>query len=467
MKVLLIVPNAIGKYYKPTSPHVGIAYLAAFLMKNEIAVEVIDLRLDSKIEKLFDKIQNFSPDLIGITCASREYDIAYGIISQIKDNYSTPVVIGGPHPSVIQEKILLESKADYAVIGEGEYTLLDLVTGKDLENINGLVWRDNGKIVKNPKRELIEDLDSLPFPAYEKFELEKYLDNKIPIVSSRGCPFRCTYCSIKLIMGNRFRARSPENVVDEIEYWHNKGYNYFTFTDDNFTCDINRAIRICELIIERGLKIKWDLRNGIRVNRVNKELLEKMKRAGCFYLAYGIESGHPEVLKNIKKGITTKQVRNAVKLAKDVGIKVGGFFLIGAPGDTFERFRYTLNFAKSLRLNEAMFYNIVPYPGTELQKWVSKNAKFLYPPEIYLNEISYDAHEPVFVTDDFSKEERRLAHELGEVYTMKLFFKSEFGTVLGPIFYGFWKNKLIRKYGLNAGLRFWAFTRKLKTRIKS
>ena len=414
MKVLLIVPRTIGRYTKPTIPHAGIGYIAAILLKNGHNVEILDMRVHPHIKDSINKINKFKPDMIGLTSPSRGYIIAYNLIKEIKKHYNIPIVIGGPHASTIEEQILKDTPVDYAVMGEGEYTILDLVNSVKPSEIKGLIWKDEGKIIKNTSREWIENLDTLPFPAFELFELDKYMDKKIPIVTSRGCPYRCVYCSINLTMGHKFRARSAKNVVDELEYWVKKGYNYFGFNDDCFTFDMQRAKDICDLIIKRGLKIKWELRNGIRIDKLDEELMRKMRNAGCVYISFGIESAVQDVLNKMRKGLSIEHVREKVLLAEKLKIKHGGFFIIGLPGDNFERFKQTLDFALSLPFDEVRFYNAIPYPGTELFGWIKENGRFVRDTHEYLNMADAWSADPIFETDDFKAEERKKAFEIAE-----------------------------------------------------
>jgi len=461
MKVFLIMPNNMGFYITPTSPPSGLALLAAILKENNHDVEVLDMRLGYNDKELFDRLEKFKPDLVGMTIFSLEYRFVYELVDKTKEkNYK--VIIGGPHVSVTHENVLEDCKADYAIFSEGEYTLLDLANGKKLEDIKGLIYRKNGEIIRNPAREMIHDLNKLPFPAFELFELDKYADKKIPIITSRGCPYSCVFCAVHLHMGKRFRARSPENIVDELERWTKKGYSLFGINDDCFTFDIERTSRICDLIVERGLKIRWDLRNGVRVDKVNEELLRKMKKAGCFHLALGIESIDKDVIRNIKKGINVDKVKDVVLIAKRLGFKVGGFFIIGLPGDNKVKFRKNIRFALSLPFDEIRFYNAVPYPGTELLEWVRKEGKLLKEPEVYLNNISSWDDNPLFSTQDFSYEERKEAFEFAEKYVMKYLMKNELGSVLGFLGWQIWRPKLTRKLVMNVGKKIWLVNRKLR-----
>jgi radical SAM superfamily enzyme YgiQ (UPF0313 family) len=200
-----------------------------------------------------------------------------------------------------------------------------------------------------------------------------------------------------------FRCRSPENVVKEIEYWYNKGYDTFEFSDDNFSFNIPRAEQVCDRIIEKGMKLKIIFGNGLRADRVNEHLLKKLKKAGTIWIAYGLESSNEQILENFKKDLKLRTLKDAVKITKDLGIETQVNFIIGGPGQTYEMFQEDLKCADELNVQQLRFYNLIPYPGTEMYEWIKQNGRFLYPYEIYLNNFDYWGEEPVFETDEFSK----------------------------------------------------------------
>lgn len=463
MKVILIIPPNIGRYIVATVPHAGIAYVISFLEKANHETELVDMRIHSKNGYLFNKIEDFKPDFIGITTASIGYKMAYEIISTLKEKYpKIPIVIGGSYASTVYSTVLEDTKANYAVYGEGEQTFVDLANNLPVEKIKGLIWRKGEEIIVNPPMPLEHELDKYPFPKYEKFELNKLLEKRIPIVSSRGCPNRCTFCSIQLVTGYPFRARSPENVVEEIEYWYKKGYDTFEFSDDNFTFNMPRAEKIFDLIINKGIKIKIIFGNGIRADRVNDNLLIKMKQAGVVWTAYGLESSDPDVLKNIKKDLSLDRLKEAVNTSKKLGIKTQVNFIIGCPGQTWEKFQKDIEFANELNPTQLRFFNLIPYPGTEVFEWIQKHGKFLHTPEEYLNSFDYWGEEPVFETDDFTREEKIKAFRLGQKKVMELFLKKHFGKTLGSIGFGIWKNKFIQKYGMKPATWFWVMLKRLR-----
>ncbi|MBS3167451.1 radical SAM protein [Candidatus Woesearchaeota archaeon] len=465
-RVLLIVPLGLGRYEKPTIPHAGIAYLAAFLRQNKHLVQIMDMRLYPNYKDLRLKIEKFKPHFIGMNLISLGYINSYKLINKIKKEFNIPFIVGGPHSSIIEEKILRECNADYVVVGEGEFTLLELVEGKPLKDILGLCWKNSeGKIIKNPPRPFYHELDKLPFPAYELFEMNKFLVRRIPLVSSRGCPHQCTYCSVKFVVGRAFRFRSAKNVVDEIEYWYKKGFRLFEFSDDNFTCLKNRVHEICDDIIKRGLKINFALGSGIRADKVDDEQIKKLKQAGCTNIAFGIESFDPYVLKSIKKAEPPEVIINAIKIVHKYKIRTQGNLIIGLPESTFESFLNDLRITRELKINNVRFYNLVPYPETELYTWIKENGTFLLNPEDYLNFSDYWENRAVFETLEFTAKERRNAFEMGMLNYMDLFLKEKFGRLIGSILYNLYKNRFIRENFFSFGKKVYMSFKWVQTQI--
>ena len=465
MKVLLVIPPNIGRYVVATIPHAGIAYLSAILKKGGHKVSLVDMRLYASNDYLFKNIDNFKPDMIGMTTAAIGYKMAYEIIDVVKSKYpKIPITIGGSYASTVHSKILEDTKVDYVIYGEGEQTFLELADKKELDRIKGLVYRNNGEIIMNPPYPLEQDLDKLPFPDYDVFELNKMLEKRIPIVSTRGCPNRCTFCSIQLVMGHPFRTRNPENVLQELEYWYTRGYDTFEFSDDNFTFNMPRAEKICDLIIDSGMKLKIIFGNGLRADRVNENLLKKLKKAGTFWIAYSLESADQHSLELLKKDLTLEQLKKAVEINKELKIQTQVNFIIGNPGETFEGFKRDLEVAEELNVDQLRFYNMIPYPGTEMYEWVKQNGRFLYPPEEYLNNLHYWGEEPVFETDEFTREERIKAYRIGQQRIMQLFLRRHFGRFLGSIGFQIWKSPFVQKHGMNFAMNMWILLKRLRVR---
>jgi radical SAM superfamily enzyme YgiQ (UPF0313 family) len=448
MKILFVIPEIKSMFGTekgiPIHPHVGIAYLVSILKKNKYQSQIIDCGIENDwSDKIKTSIKNFSPNIIGITGFSYAYKYLYQTIKKIKSITNIPIILGGPHVSATKNKILKETKVDFAMYSESETSLIDFLKifsqkKPDFSKVPNLIWQNKNKLIINPPAPLIKNLDKLPFPDYESFNLPDYpcfQEKIIPIITSRGCPYGCNYCSVKLSMGQSFRPRSPQNVVKEIKYWNQKGFTNFDINDDCFTLDVKRAEKICDLIINSKLKIKFQLYNGIRVNNITLNLLKKLKKAGCFFIAYGCESGSQKTLDRIKKNITLNQVLLALKYTNQVKIKNAVNFIIGHQEETYLEALETLNFAKSLDCNYVNFYNLVPYPGTEVYDWAIKHAHFLIPKNQYLKNISYRDINPIFETKEFTKKQRINIMKKGfRLYEHKL-YTFRFGQFLGNILY--------------------------------
>ncbi len=413
-----LMPEKVTRYSKPDSPHYGIAQLAAVLLQHNAQVKIFDMRLGYTFEDLTKEIDAFQPDLVGFTLIATRIKMCYAMIDKVKELYpQVHTVAGGTHVASFKQKVFRDCKGlDFAVKREGELAflqLMDKIIKKEtyFETVKGIMFMRNGEFIETLDMELLEDLDALPYPAYELFDLKDYYAwqrGVVPVVTSRGCPFRCVFCSINLTMGYKFRARSPKNVVDELEYWVGQGQTRFDLNDDEFSFDRKRVEQICDLIVARGLKIELRLFNGIRVTDVYPELLAKMKKAGFSAITYALESGSPKVLKNIKKAVTVEQALKAIEMTKAVGIETTCNFIIGHPGETYEDALMTLDVIKKVKADRLNMNNVVVYPGTELYEWVSKNARFTLDVEEYLN-MSWPGKSdfPFFETDDFTVEQRK------------------------------------------------------------
>ena len=359
------------------TPPIGLAYIASILRENGFKVRIIDnvvekLSLDEIVKKVKDSL------IVGITTTTPTFNTALKYAKKIKEALENVfVVLGGIHVSFMPYSALKHEYVDAVCIGEGEYTMLEIAEriekGKSLEGVRGLIYKENGRIVDNGKREFIQNLDELPFPAYDLLPLEKYsvLGQKLehfPMMSSRGCPFGCRYCASSLFMGRRFRARSAENVVDEIEWLQDKfGAKYVGFGDDTFTLNKKRVLEICEEIKRRGLDVEWSCSS--RVDTINGELIKKMKDAGCNCIYYGVESANQKILNEYyRKRISLDQVKDAVKKTKEHGILTVCSFIIGAPMETREDMMNTLKFSIKLNPDYAQYSILTPYPGTEIYR---------------------------------------------------------------------------------------------------
>jgi len=359
------------------APPLGLAYVAASLEKEGFDVSIIDSAvLDISHQRLGEILQEEGPDVIGVTSTTPTIHDAMKAVSVAKKSCPDSItMMGGCHITFLPEETMAECPdLDVGVIGESEVTAGDLMRAiegkKPLSEVDGIVYRKDHSIIRNRPRKLIENLDEIPFPARHLLPLDRYtvlgerqrIGN---ILTSRGCPFNCIFCSSSQFYGRRFRGRSPKNVVDEVEEVVNK-YNIrsIEIVDDTFTVDRERAKGIAEEIIRRGLDIWWAC--GSRVDLITKELLEVFKRAGCGAIYYGIESGSERVLNILRKGITLEQAKSAIRWAKEVGMEVVGSFIIGTPGETKEDVMKTIKFAKESGIDFAQFTAMTPYLGTEV-----------------------------------------------------------------------------------------------------
>ncbi|NJD76125.1 MAG: radical SAM protein [Candidatus Methanoperedens sp.] len=363
-------------------PPLGLAYIAAVLEKNNYDVKIIDgpalsVREGYGFNDLKNDIKKYNPDLVGITATTPQFIFAKSTAEAVKEiNPDVPIVLGGAHISCLPEKTMSEIREiDFGVIGEGENTFLELVRKiqqKTDGTVNGTIYREDGTIKLSPPREFIENIDSIPYPAWHLLPMDLYRPSplnyrRLPataIMTSRGCPYRCAYCS-KPIHRSKFRAHSPERVVGEIEYLiNNFGIKDIQIFDDTFTMDNARAEKICDLIIDKDIDIVWNCMT--RADKVTKHLLNKMKKAGCYGIGFGVESGNPHILKRISKGVGMDQIRKAFAWTKEEKIQTRAFFMIGFPGENEETINDSLNFAKELDPTALQLMVATPYPGTPL-----------------------------------------------------------------------------------------------------
>jgi anaerobic magnesium-protoporphyrin IX monomethyl ester cyclase len=386
MKILLINPPQTffpGSDPPAANLPLGLLYIAAVLDEAGYKTEILDAFMtDSPFrkigdmtevgmpyEKIKEEIGRRKPDIVGIANPfTSQVEHAVRVADIVKEvDSSILTVVGGPHVTVVPTEFLEEAKnVDIVAIGEGEYTILDIVRffegKKKIDDIEGIAHRMEGKVVLNSPRPFNENLDELPYPAYHLVDMEQYLSPKmieyrsfqsraLSMITSRGCPFNCSFCSVHLHMGKTFRAHSVDYVVDHIEHLVNK-YRVKTiyFEDDNLTFDIKRFEAICDKIIERDIKFQWETPNGVRADYLTLELLKKMKKTGCQSVFVGIESGDQYVLDNIiGKSLKLKNVIKFAEMCKKIGLKTGAFYIIGFPGETKETMRNTVKFALMMK----------------------------------------------------------------------------------------------------------------------
>lgn len=386
MKVLLINPPSafelvgnnppIIEEERGYNPPLGILYLAAHLEKfSDHEVSVIDAQVEElDYGALKGAVAAQRPDIVGITAMTFTLIDAIKTAQLVKDvDERIAVVLGGPHVHLYPEETISIPSVDYLVLGEGEIPFHELIDNlgrwEKLEEIQGLVFRRNGDVVNTGIRPLRENLDEIPFPARHLTPYQKYsslMAKRSPVTTmftSRGCPYKCIFCD-RPHLGKRFRARSANNVVDEIEQCVSMGIREFLIYDDTFTIQRKRVVAICEEIKRRGLDVGWDIR--ARLNTVDEELARLMRSAGCERVHYGVEAGTDRVLKVLCKGITVDQARDAFRFTKRAGIATLAYFIIGSPTETSEEIRQTMRLARELDPDYVHITIMTPFPGTAL-----------------------------------------------------------------------------------------------------
>lgn len=360
-------------------PPLGLGYIAAYLKANDVGAEIIDCTFLSK-EKALERIRKAGSKIIGIYSMFSMTEKAKDLARLVRDDCEL-LVAGGPQPTLNPTEFL--EVFDVVVIGEGEQTMLELqraVEGKgDLSGIRGIAYRDGSCIKYTEKREPVTELDGIPMPSRELFDNNGYKEQYTKkfgysitsLITSRGCPFKCDFCS-QPVFGNTFRARSAKNIVDEMQSIIALGYDRIWFADDCLTLNRDRILEICREITERGTEIEWECLS--RVDTVDREVVENMKRAGCVSIFFGIESGNDSVLELMNKRITTAKAREAIHAVKQANIRAGAFFIIGYPGESDETVLDTVRFATSLPLDYLSFTLPYPIPGTPLYERVKDDV---------------------------------------------------------------------------------------------
>ncbi|TRO54887.1 radical SAM protein [Candidatus Bathyarchaeota archaeon] len=385
MKVTLVnppYPPAVHSH--PPFIPLGLAYLGAVAEKEGHAITVIDCQAEKLTYEAFrERVRRTPSDVVGVTATTLLYKSAMKLVNISKQEHPQAItMLGGSHGTFWDINALNEYPSlDIVVRKEGEITFTELLnklqTKNSLKNVLGITFRSKeGKIVRTEDRPFLKDLDSLPFPAHNLLPLDalKRMGKVLfPLITSRGCVFWCDFCSTVRMFGRGYRWRSPKNVVDEMEMIHdNYGTNQFTFYDDAFTVNRERAIKICEELHARKLDLIWDC--GTRVDMVDRELLKTMHDAGCIAVWLGVESGSEVILGAMNKGIKLEQTRRAYKTAHEVGLMTIANVVIGFPGETEQTAKATIKFVKELNPDDVGFYVATPYPGTPMYEQVKKNG---------------------------------------------------------------------------------------------
>ena len=404
----MVSPPSSSRYGGLRVP-AGIGYIAQALYDQSIDYEFLDMRLKGNTFRHFKKkAVPFQPDLIGISMITLGYKNTYRMISSIKRLLPhSKIVVGGHHVTILKERVLQDcTDIDFGVVSDGEKTIVELCRNHvPYDKIKGLIFRKGVRVKFAGERPPVEDLDEYAFPRYHNFNMDDY-SKQIPINSSRGCVFQCTFCPNKLL-GRKFRMRSVNHFVDEIEYWYERGYRQFAIDDDNFTLNKKRVLRFCDEVEQRGLKdLFMRCSNGVRADRVDRPLLARMKEIGVREVGFGVDGGNNRVLGHLKKGETIETIEQAIKDACELGFDVKIFIIVGTPHETVTDIEDSIRLAKKYPIARVNFNNAIPYPGTEMFDYIEKHNLFITRPEEYLNKVSEEKSTPVFETPELPKEER-------------------------------------------------------------
>lgn len=403
MNIGLIFPNKDRRY---KTVHLGLAYLVSYARSThpDLHFHVLDTRVASRAETKAFFATTF--DLIGMTVFSPVYFEVMALFNKIKRLHpEVPICLGGPYVTTIEEEIFKETPANYAVFGEGEITFSELIGHlkgqKALNEIEGLMYRkDSGEIVRNTPREKIKTLDVLPMPAYDVFPMNRYPLHRM--VTSRGCPYACAWCNSSSLWGKTYRQRKAPLVVEEIELLLKEyGKKIFVFGDNSFNIDLKWVNEFCDLLLEKKLNILWSV--SLRADNMNQELACKMKEAGCYNVAIGIESANNAMLKHMGKSTSIEEISVGIDMLKKAGIEVLSQFVIGSPYETLDTIKESIAFAKNSKCDYANFYTVLPFKGTAQWDYVTNHGTFLA-------EKIHDFHsitpKIVFETPEFSYKDR-------------------------------------------------------------
>ena len=395
-RVLLINPsyketykNSMARLCVPFYPVLSLATIIPKVKEKGHQVEVLDLCYeDFNRELITNRLRSFQPDVIGLTGTTPLFPQVRTISKMAKAHNPKMITIGGgAHCSALPEQSLDEAELDFVCFGEADFTLAEIVDGTDPTTISGIVYRDGtGKIVKNPAIPWLKNLDDLPYPSWDEFKLKQYekywshlIARRKPAVffeTTRGCVFSCNFCGSKNTVGRTFRKKSVARVIDEIKYSVRHGFREFYIVDDIFTTDVPRVKEICERIIQEGIDITWCCSNGIRVDAGDQEMFNLMRRAGCYKVAFGFESGDDRVLKEAGKAgkATIEAARKTVAMARKADIHVFGFFMVGLLQDTEETMAKTITLGRGLPTDILKVSICIPFPGTPMYQQLKQDG---------------------------------------------------------------------------------------------
>ena len=393
MKILLIAPTQTAVYGKPIAvyPPLGLLYIGACLIQAGYQVRLIDQDAEKLWdEKLITEIRLLQPDIIGITAVTPTYPAAVRLARKIKHNLNVKIVFGGIHATILPEDVISDNAVDFVVRGEGEQTVVELMNAisqksVDFSSIQGLVWKNDGSIKINPPRLPIENLDTLPFPAWQLIpRLENYHPPDalnmplITLMTTRGCSAVCDFCSTRTIFGKKVRMHSAAYIMDQIKYLQSRyKIKEIHIADDVFTINKKRVIQICDEIQKSGLKLTFYFMNGLRADQVDEEILGHLKQVGFQNVAFGVETADDIMRDGVNKNLSLEQVKSAIQLAKKTGFSSWLFFIIGLWGETSDTAKNTISFVKSMQPDYVKFFILKPYPGTAIYDFLEEHKCIL------------------------------------------------------------------------------------------
>ena len=381
MDILLINPfqeNIYGRGTLPPYPPLSLLYLGAVLLREGFSVEVVDLSVDFSGEKDFHAfVRKCKPDVVGFTTVTPGYNGAISLAESIKRMYNPFVIFGGPHPTAMAETVIGEKCVDGVVIGEGEETIVAFMKRKKRGGsspLQGMLIKENGVIVRGKTRDFIHDLDALPFPSRsllkhpERYSPPDALNIPVAtVLTSRGCPYRCTFCQAPKIWGRTIRRRSVENVIAEIKM-HIEQCNIreIHIADDDFSHDKSWTLQFLDTVTREIKGIRLYFMNGLRIDNVDREVLTEMKRAGFVNVGFGVESACQHILNRVRKGLKVTEIVEKFRMARSLGFRTWAFFVLGLPGETAGTVKKTIDFSLSLDPDFAKYFYLVPFPGTDV-----------------------------------------------------------------------------------------------------
>lgn len=412
MNILLIKSHApFHRRAEGVTPPLGIGYLASYLKEKEpdSKIKLIDMRVTPLPDHEFIKeVKEFKPDIVGISALTLEADEMHRLALLTKRAIpDVPIVVGGPHPTLFYEEVLKDKNIDYVVKGEGEITFHELVkvlsTGRNPKAVKGIYMRENERIIFTGEREAIKNLDELPFPAWDLLPVDKYrFKGKftvlrtdlpyLPMFTSRACPYGCIYCH--RIFGRGYRKRSPENVLEEMEFLIKRfGVKKIEIVDDIFNLDEDRVHRICEGMLKRNMKVLLSFPNGLRSDRLSRETLKLMRRAGTYYISFAIESASQRIQKLIKKNLDVEKALKAIEDAVKLRIFSMGYFMLGFPTETEKEMEETVKCAIKSKLHIALFFMVTPFMHTELYDTYIKGNETIPYSHYHYHSVHYNLSE--------------------------------------------------------------------------